>query len=280
MQRCLKRINLSKLAKRVVDKNGKEGSKVATSSNTGVVIREKRPRDEVQNLVADNSKGKEASPPSEAKKAKPSKAASRGVMPPITPRGKSSKRPSSKKPSEVLGKVTSVYASPSVAEKIFSGVILPVDREKVNKLSLDQVVTKFFHVLDQGIMLGSSLAGVGTWGMMPLSSSKACQSGESKKVGSELKKRNEDVARLETEVAELWKNEASAKENAIKEYKALDDFHEAVENFSLKYFGEGFDFCKRQLAHHCPNLGIDLDNMGLDHDLLTEEEEEDVDSIP
>ena len=41
-----------------------------------------------------------------------------------------------------------------------------------------------------------------------------------------------------------------------------------------KYFGECFDFYKRQLAHHHPNLGIDLDGMGIDHDLLEKEEDE------
>ncbi|GFS30927.1 hypothetical protein Acr_00g0014830 [Actinidia rufa] len=82
-----KRITLSKLTKRVYDKKSNEGSKVATSSNTRVVIREKWPRDEIQDLVADDSKGKEVAPLSEAKKAKPRRAASRGVTPPIVPTG-------------------------------------------------------------------------------------------------------------------------------------------------------------------------------------------------
>ena len=47
-----------------------------------------------------------------------------------------------------------------------------------------------------------------------------------------------------------------------------------MKSLARKYFGEGFDFCKRQLAHHHPNFGIDLDNMGIDHDLLEEEEDE------
>ena len=45
-----------------------------------------------------------------------------------------------------------------------------------------------------------------------------------------------------------------------------------MESLAGKYFGEDFEFCKRQLAHHHPNLGIDLDNMGIDHDLLKEED--------
>ncbi|GFS36288.1 hypothetical protein Acr_00g0045150 [Actinidia rufa] len=157
-----KRISLAKLTKRVDDKKENEGSKVATSSNTGVVA-----------------------PPPEAKKAKSSKAESKGVTPPVPPKGESSKRPSSKKPNEVLGEGASMYASPSMAEKILFGVILPANKEKVKKPSLDQVVTISFHILVQG-----------------------------------------------------------------------------------------FDFCKRQLARHHPNLGIDLDSMGLDHNLLAEEEGE------
>ena len=46
-----------------------------------------------------------------------------------------------------------------------------------------------------------------------------------------------------------------------------------METTASKYFGEGFNFYKRQLAHHHPNLGINLDGMGIDHDLLEEEEE-------
>ena len=40
-------------------------------------------------------------------------------------------------------------ASAATAEKILSGVILPADKEKVDRLTFDQVVTKFLHVLGQ-----------------------------------------------------------------------------------------------------------------------------------
>ena len=50
-----------------------------------------------------------------------------------------------------------------------------------------------------------------------------------------------------------------------------------MESTATKYFDKGFYFDKRQLAHHHPNLGIDLDSMGIDHDLLEEEDEEDED---
>ena len=82
------------------------------------------------------------------------------------------------------------------------------------------------------------------------------------------------MAKLEVEVAKLRKNEALAKKKAIEEFKSSDDFMKAVESLASKYFGKGFDFYKRQLAHHHRNLGIDLDDMGIDHDLLEEEEDE------
>ncbi|GFY91190.1 hypothetical protein Acr_07g0013860 [Actinidia rufa] len=71
---------------------------------------------------------------------------------------------------------------------------------------------------------------------------------EMKKATEELKEKSDLVVRSKEKVAEMKKNKVLAKKKAMEEYK--------------------------QLAHHHPNLGIDLDNMGLDHDLLEEEEEE------
>ena len=61
---------------------------------------------------------------------------------------------------------------------------------------------------------------------------------------------------------------------AIAEFKSSSDFQKAVENITFKYFGEGFDFCKRQLVVHHPNLGIDLDAIDMDYELLEKEERE------
>ena len=83
------------------------------------------------------------------------------------------------------------------------------------------------------------------------------------------------MARLEEEEeVELKKNEALAQRKIIKEFKSSEDYQEEVENAASKYFGEGFDFCKRQLAHHHPNLIIDLDDMDMDRDLLEKEGDE------
>lgn len=79
---------------------------------------------------------------------------------------------------------------------------------------------------------------------------------------------------MEKEVVELKKNEILTKKKAVEEYKSSEIFQEAVESIASKYFSEGFNFYKGQLAHYHPNLGIDLDGMGLDHDVLKEVEDD------
>ncbi|GFS41154.1 hypothetical protein Acr_00g0072690 [Actinidia rufa] len=74
-----------------------------------------------------------------------------------------------------------------------------------------------------------------------------------RKLAKELKTKSDALARLEEEVAKMKKNEALAKKKAVEKYQALEEFHEAVKNVSSKYFGEGFDFCKIQLARHHPS---------------------------
>ena len=47
----------------------------------------------------------------------------------------------------VLGPRASMLGSLYVSEKLLEGVIPPSDMEKVDKLNLDQAVTKFFHIV-------------------------------------------------------------------------------------------------------------------------------------
>ena len=49
----------------------------------------------------------------------------------------------------MLGPKASILGSPSVDEKILRGVIPPSNKGKVDKLTLDQAVTKLFHVIGQ-----------------------------------------------------------------------------------------------------------------------------------
>ena len=51
-------------------------------------------------------------------------------------------------PGIVMGHKASMLGSPSMVEKILEGVIPPTDKEKMKKPTLDQVVTKFFHIVD------------------------------------------------------------------------------------------------------------------------------------
>ena len=92
---------------------------------------------------ADDSKGKEAMPPLEAKK-RSIKGASKGSIHQVAP-GEGTLAVLG----HSLGLRAFVMASASMAEKFLTRVILSVNKEKVDKLSFDQVVTKFLHILDQ-----------------------------------------------------------------------------------------------------------------------------------
>ena len=49
----------------------------------------------------------------------------------------------------LLGPVASMLGSLSMAKKILEGVTPPANKEKLDKLSLDQVVKKFFNIFGQ-----------------------------------------------------------------------------------------------------------------------------------
>ncbi|GFS39998.1 hypothetical protein Acr_00g0066080 [Actinidia rufa] len=99
-------------------------------------------------------------------------------------------------------------------------VILPADKEKVEKLIFDQVVTKFFHIMGQARV-------------------------KEKKTAEEYEARNKEMTQQEAQIAELEKSQALAKGRIIAEFKESKDFQEAVMDLVSSYFGDGFDFCKR-----------------------------------
>ncbi|GFY88901.1 hypothetical protein Acr_06g0008410 [Actinidia rufa] len=184
----------SSLDQKVEESKGVSSSTKSPQAVNGVVIKEKRPRDEVSDISPSEakSKGKDALPPPMTKKAKSSTISSataiKGARLAAAPR-----EGTLANPSNVLGPRASMLGSPSVAKKILEGMILPVYKDKVDKLSLDQAT-------------------------------------------KELKKKIEAVARLKAEVVELKKNEAFAKRKAIEEFKSSNDFQEAVESTTSKYF--------------------------------------------
>ncbi|GFZ17392.1 hypothetical protein Acr_26g0006620 [Actinidia rufa] len=234
-----KRLKLSDLAKVVAQK-------AATSASKGVVISEGYETTSGKRAFDDGSKGKQVAQLPESKKAKNQYWSA------------------------------SVMASAATVEKILAGVILPADKEKVDRLTFDQVVTKFLYVLGQGVILGSSLA---------VRSRDFAESALNQKVVAESAEM--EMVRAQNRAIEL--EGALAEEKAkgrssprmpmpetriIAAFKESDDFLEAVRGSASSYFGDGFDFCKRQLAHQYPDLGVDLEDVEMDHELLAKEEAE------
>ncbi|GFS34987.1 hypothetical protein Acr_00g0037160 [Actinidia rufa] len=135
---------------------------------------------------------------------------------------------------------------------------------------------KLIAALGEGTLakLGNILGPNASRGVVVLASSLAKRGRELKEgtmiqATEELKKVKEEwdamVARLEVENAKL-------KKKAIAEFKASDEFQKAVEFIASRYFGNGFDFCKRKIRRPYPDL--DIVSMGIDADLLEKEEEE------
>ena len=96
-------------------------------------------------MAVDSSMGKEAtSVPEAKKKVKPT-----NVVSSRTTLASRPKEGTSASLGTVLGTRASILSSPFVVEKIFLGVIPPVDKEKVEQLTLDQTATRLFHVIGQ-----------------------------------------------------------------------------------------------------------------------------------
>ncbi|XP_057503016.1 uncharacterized protein LOC130786684 isoform X2 [Actinidia eriantha] len=284
-----KRLKLSDLAKVVAQK-------AATSASKGVVISEGSGTTSGKRALDDESKGKQVSQAPEPKKAKVDTRASEApARPPIASgEGSSAKRTLG----EALGPQASVMASAATAEKILAGVILPADKEKVDRLTFDQVVTKFLHVVGQGVILGSSLAvrsrdfAEGALNQKALAESAKMEMVQAQNRAIELESalseekakveklavdaetKNKEVARLEARISELERNQSLLRGKIIAAFRESDDFLEAVRGSTSSYFGEGFDFCKRQLAHQYPDLGVDLEDVEMDQDLIAQEEAE------
>ncbi|GFZ19277.1 hypothetical protein Acr_27g0010160 [Actinidia rufa] len=285
-----KRLKLSDLAKVVAQK-------AATSASKGVVISEGSETTSGKRALDDGSKGKQVAQPPESKKAKIDTGASEApARPPIASGESSSVR---RTLGEALGPQASVMASAATAEKILAGVILPADKEKVDRLTFDQVVTKFLHVLGQGVILGSSLAvrsrdfaesalnqkavaesaememvRAQNW-VIELEGALAEEKAKGKKLAQDADARDKVIARLEARISELERSQSVTQGRIIAAaFKESNDFLKAVRGSASSYFSDGFDFCKRQLAHQYPDLGVDLEDVEMDHELLAKEEAE------
>ncbi|GFS39347.1 hypothetical protein Acr_00g0062440 [Actinidia rufa] len=173
------------------------------------------------------------------------------------------------KAGEALGPQASVMASAATAEKILAGVILPTDKEKVDKLTFDQVVTKFIHALGQGVILGSYLA---------VRSRDFAESALNQKAVAESAEM--EMVRAQNRAIEL---EGALAEEQAKGKKLAEDA-DARSKVIAKVGGEDLrageepvpharqDY--RRLAHQYPNLGVDLEDVEMDHEFLAKEEAE------
>ncbi|GFZ19283.1 hypothetical protein Acr_27g0010220 [Actinidia rufa] len=226
-----KRLKLSDLAKVVAQK-------AATSASKGVVISEGSETTSGKRALDDGSKGKQVAQPPESKKAKIDTGASEApARPPIASERSSSVR---RTLGEALGPQASVMASAAKAEKILAVVILPADKEKVDRLTFDQVVTKFLHVLGQGVILGSSLAvrsrdfaesslnqkavaesaeiGDGSSakiGSIELEGALAEEKAKGKKLAQDADARDKVIARLEARISELERSQSVTQAMAL-----------------------------------------------------------------
>ncbi|GFZ06626.1 hypothetical protein Acr_18g0007960 [Actinidia rufa] len=270
-----KRVSFKKIGEKL-GKNG--GASLGTPVPAkGVMIGKKRAGESItsspnkKGKADDGSKGKGVDSGSEGKK-KATSSSKASAAPTAVP-----SRPgegTSAYLGTILGPTPSILGSPSVAERLLRGVIPPADKEKVEKLTLDQTATKLFHVIgQQALVLGSSLAVCS----MEAGEQASLQEGQVASMETEVARLQKFAADLEQQLAESRAREQEAldkaKESAVEEFKSLLEFMVAVEDFASKYFGEGFDFCKAQLRRHHPDLTIDLEGTVVDQDLLAEQDE-------
>ncbi|GFZ00877.1 hypothetical protein Acr_14g0005120 [Actinidia rufa] len=284
-----KRLKLSDLAKVVA-------KKAATSAPKGVVISEGSETTSDKRALDDGSKGKQVAQSPEPKKARIDTGASgASARPPVTSGAGGSAR---QVLSEALGPQASVMASAATAEKILAGVVLPADKEKVDRLTFDQVVTKFLHVVGQEVILGSSLAvrsrdfAEGALNQKAVAESAememvraqnraielegalAEEKAKGRKLTEDVDARGKVISKLEARISDLEKSQSLTQGRIIAVFKESDDFLEAVRGSASSYFGDGFDFYKRQLAKQYPDLGVDLEDVEMDQELLTKKEAE------
>ncbi|GFZ04454.1 hypothetical protein Acr_17g0000260 [Actinidia rufa] len=270
-----KRVSFKKIGEKLGKTAGASSGTPAPAK--GVVIGDKRPGESITSSPSkkgkadDGSKGKGVSIAPEAKKKTSSKA-------PSVPAA-SSPRPgegSSANLGTVLGPTASILGSPSVAEKLLRGVIPPADKEKVEKLTLDQTATKLFHVIGQALVLGSSLA-VRSREAGELAS---LQEGRAASMETEIARLQKVAADLDQQLAESRAREQQTNDELAKAKSDRDSLSDqcgrsARVDAASKYFGEGFNFCKVQLRRHHPDLAIDLEGAVVDQDLLAELDEAD-----
>ncbi|GFZ01917.1 hypothetical protein Acr_15g0005260 [Actinidia rufa] len=252
-----KRLKLSDLAKVMAQK-------AATSASKGVVISEGSETTSGKRALDDGSKGKQVAQLPESKRAKINTGAPEApVRPPIASgEGSSAKRTLGL----ALGPQASVMASAGTAENILAGGLpspfaagISPRALSIKRLSLNLPKWRWSERKNRAIELEGALAE---------------EKAKGKKLAEDADARDKVIARLEARISELERSQSLTQGRIIAAFKESDDFLEAVRGSASSYFGDGFDFCKRQLAHQYPDLGVDLEDVEMDHELLAKEEAE------
>ncbi|XP_057496282.1 uncharacterized protein LOC130781195 [Actinidia eriantha] len=194
----------------------------------------------------------------------------------------------------------SAIKDPAVATKLARSTLFLADMEMTDKMGLDEVAAQFYHVHTQALVFGSSLVeqvrrlreGVETRDVTISSLKGEFEQARREaliyqKRVAEIKDDKENVAaakalfdlareKLEKEVAELKRKEKEvaeavvehAKMLAVTEFKASEEYGAALTLEASRYYGEGFDLCKKQIKLRFPDL--DIDNMEIDPNLAEE----------
>ncbi|GFS35084.1 hypothetical protein Acr_00g0037710 [Actinidia rufa] len=162
----------------------------------------------------------------------------------------------------------------ATAEKILAGVVLPADKEKVDRLTFDQVVTKFLHVVGQGVILGSSLAvrsrdfAEGALNQKAVAESAEMEMVRAQNRAIELEGALAEEKAKGTKLAE----DVDARGKVISKLEArVSDLERASPSHKA---GSSPLFKRRQLAKQYPDLGVDLEDVEMDQELLAKEEAE------
>ncbi|GFS41678.1 hypothetical protein Acr_00g0075750 [Actinidia rufa] len=257
-----KRLKLSDLAKVVPQK-------AATSASKGVVISEGSETTSGKRALDDGSKGKQVAQLPESKKAKiDTRASEAPARPPIASGGGNSVR---RTLGESLGPQASVMASAATGEKILAGgVILGSSSLAVRSRDFAECALNQKVVAESAEM---EMVRVQNWAI-ELEGTLAEEKAKGKKLAEDADARDKVIARLEARISELEKSQSLTQGRIIAAFKESDDFLEVVRGLASSYFGDDFDFCKRQLAHQYPDLGVDLEDVEMDHEFLSKEEVE------
>ncbi|GFZ00652.1 hypothetical protein Acr_14g0002870 [Actinidia rufa] len=227
----------------------------------------------------DSSKGKETVPPPPPKRFKSNRGA-------INARGRAAEAGTS---SPAGNRGSESMSDASVARRLLTEVIPAADKKEVDQLSENDLVAKSFHALGQVVVFASSLAlrshehlhdidfhmaRADSAELELVKAQKRAVKAENRlaELNEERSRPGTEVDDLKATVAELTSKLAKAKELAIEDFKASEEFKAAVTDSAATYFGDGFEFCKRQLLHQFPNLGADVASMAMDPSFAEEEE--------